>query len=228
MPSEAYESLNEGLEEVTNLLRGDPTPRGRFSPDPDLSRALLRSAVVLLCSHFERYLRLLNEESVILLNNSKVDRSTIPERFSLQHSRFPIDEMANTQWTNRSDELQAFVSVDAWLWGEAERGELDHSRIGRGMKSPMPDQVIRLYRNWGIEDIFDSITRKPRTRRRLFLKLTELVEKRHNIAHGDFSEEASAMEVREYQRAVKTFCGRLDRKLATTLRTVFGINCTWY
>lgn len=228
MPSESFEVLQKGLKEVSNLLRGDPTPRGGISTDPGLSRAVLRSAVVILCSHFERYLRSLNEDSVALLNKSKVDRNTIPEWFRLQHSRIAIDEIARTEWTRRSDGLGTFVSVDAWLWGKAERGDLDHSRIARRMKSPMPQQVIRLYRNWGIENIFDSITRKPHTRLRLFLKLTELVEKRHNIAHGDFTEEASAREVREYQRAVGVFCSRLDRKLSTTLRIHFGIHSGWY
>lgn len=228
MPSESFKVLGKGLAEVSNLLRGDPTPRGGFSPDPDLTRAILRSAVVILCSHFERYIRSLNEESVLLLNSSRVDRKKIPIRFRLQHSKFAIDEMASTQWTERSDGLRAFVEVDAWLWGMADRGDIDHSRIARGMKSPMPKQVIRLYKNWGIENIFNSITRKSHTRRRLYLKITELVEKRNNIAHGDFSEEATAMEVREYRGAVRIFCGRLDRKLATTLRISFGIQSGWY
>ena len=183
--------------------------------------------MVILCSHFERYLRSANEEAVALLNESQVQSQLLPERLRLQHSRMAIDELANTEWTRRSGNLQHFVQMEAWLWGNAEKGPLEHGRIMQWMKTPDPREVIRFYHLWGFNDVFGRITRRSHTRRQFFLKLTELVEKRNNIAHGDFSTEATAGEVREYQRTVAMFCDRVDRHLARKLRVSFGLHCNW-
>lgn len=152
----------------------------------------------------------------------------LTERLRLQHSRVAIRHLANTEWTHRADGLRRFSQGDAWLWSEAEKSSLEHRRIIAWMKSPKPEEVIRYYRLWGINDIFSSITRKSNTRRRFFLKLTELVEKRNNIAHGDFGTEATANEVREYRAIMSMFCDRVDRRLARMINSSLGINCEWY
>ena len=60
------------------------------------------------------------------------------------------------------------------------------------------------------------------------MKLTELVERRNNIAHGDFGTEATPREVRDYRKTVAIFCDRVDRRLARTFRVSFGMDCNWY
>ena len=228
MPSDASQSLLQGVDEVTDLLRADPTPRGGISPDPPASRAILRAAVVIIYSHFERYLRSVNEEAISLLNNSSVSSKVIPEVLRLRHSRIQIDCLADTQWDRRSKGLREFTRHDAWLWGSANKGVLDHKRIIQWMKSPDPDNVKRFYRLWGIEDIFSSITRKPRKKRWYTWKIKELVEKRHNIAHGDFTTEATLEELRDYRTVIITFCDRVDRQLFRILSVHLGIPCKWY
>ncbi len=228
MPSSAHNVLSQALQEVTELLRADPTPRGQIPPDPDLTRAITRSSVVILTSHFERYIRSVNEEAVGLLNVSLPLGQLLTERFRLQHSRVIVETMADAQWTNRADMLRSFASEDAWLWGGTNKGTLQHERIIQWMKSPLPKNIIRFYGLWGFEDIFTSITRKRHTRRQLEFKLTELVEKRNNIAHGDFSTEATADEVREYMSLVAIFCDRVDRQLARKLRESLNVICQWY
>jgi hypothetical protein len=229
MPSESYPVLLEGLDEVSLLLGADPTPKGKISQDPGLTRAVTRACVVILCSHYERYLRSINEEAVLLLNNEvDFDADLLTEKFRLRHSKISIDELSTTKWDNRSNGLQMFSRKEAWLWSEADKGILDFKRIIQWIKSPKPFEVIRYYELWGINDIFTSITRTPHTRGHLFRKLTELVEKRNNIAHGDFSTEATPNDIREYQNNVKNFCTRADRYLARKLRNSLGVNCTWY
>ena len=96
------------------------------------------------------------------------------------------------------------------------------------MKSPKPREVVRFYRLWGINDIFDAITRKASTKRKLYLKMSELVEKRNNIAHGDIGTETTRKEVREYREIVATFCCRADRQLASKLKRPLRVGCPWY
>ncbi len=228
MPSDAFKSLQLGLHEIVDLLRADPTPKGGISPDPPVSRAVLRSAVVILCSHFERYLRSVNEESISLINDSNVAYGLIPETLRLEHSRDAIDSLAKTEWSNRAKGLIDYTSNDAWLWGTADKGNLDHRHVIQWMRSPAPKYIARFYRTWGIEDIFSSITRKSHTKRRFYLKIKEFVEKRHNIAHGDFATEATIDEVREYQFVIRLFCDRVDRRLFRILSSELGLPCSWY
>lgn len=228
MSSEACQVLEQGLQEALELLQADPTPRGGLSPNPALTRAVTRACVVILCSHFERYLRSATEEAVALLNKSEVQGESLPERFRLQHSRTAIEDLARMQWPNRAKSLEIFVKQDAWLWGKAEKGTLDHRRLLQWMKSPKPNEVKRLFRLWDIDDIFAAITRKSSTRQQFYFRLDGLVNKRNNIAHGDIATETTASEVREYIKTVAVFCDRVDRRLARMLEKSLGIDCDWY
>jgi hypothetical protein len=94
------------------------------------------------------------------------------------------------------------------------------------MKTPKAKQVVRFFGLWGFDDIFTTITRRSDTRLQLFLTITELVEKRNNIAHGDFAEEATRSEVAKYRQTVATFCERVDRSLARKLKRL-GVRNPW-
>ena len=163
-----------------------------------------------------------------MVNESEVKGESLPETLRLQHSRLAIRVLAGTEWTRRAYSLRLFAQRDAWLWSAADKGPLDHGRIVEWMKSPMPRKVVRFYRLWGVDDIFDAITRKASTKRKLCLKMTELVEKRNNIAHGDIGTETTRKEVREYRETVAAFCDRADRQLARKLKGPLRVGCPWY
>ena len=145
MASESLSGLNLGLEEVRDLVRADPTPKGGMSPDPALTRSVTRACIVILCGHFERYLRAINEEVIELINVSNIEGTLLSERFRLQHSQDAVDQLAMTEWTHRAGALEQFVQADAWLWGKTGKGPLDHARTIRWMRTPGPQEVRRLY-----------------------------------------------------------------------------------
>lgn len=227
VPSNALEGLRLGLEEICNLMDANPTPRGGLPRRPDVVRAINRSGVVLLCSHLERYIRAVNEEAIQHLNRHGVPPSQIPERMRLVHSARAIDDLARAQWDNRAGMLAQFSQTDAWLWGQCTPGKLEHARVLRWMRTPNPEQVQRFYGLWGVENIFAAITRASHTRTLLRLKIKELVEKRNNIAHGDFTVEATSQDVASYIRVVRTFCGRADRRLSRQLGRLFSACPGW-
>src|SRR5262245_25212618 len=107
MPSAAFQALTVAVEEVKNLL-GAQLSTGPIPQRLARARVVGRASVVLLASHFERYLYAVNEEAVTFLNDQKVQCDAIPEQIRLLHSVEPIDRFLETQWLNRASQLGTF------------------------------------------------------------------------------------------------------------------------
>jgi len=209
------------------LQLADPTPVGEPPERPEVARVVGRASVVLLSSHFERYIYSLNEEAIELLNESGVVGSVLPEMLRLLHTQTVVDDLFGTQWQHRGEKLNAFVAGEAWLWGGAMTGELQHKRLVAWMKSPSPQNLERYFRYWGVKDIFAAITRASHTRSELWLRIDELVGKRNNIAHGDLATEATHTDISAYQTAALTFSDRTDRLLGRAVGRLLGQRSGW-
>lgn len=204
-------------------MGADPARLGKFSTDPQMTRVVRRSAIVLLCSHLEGYLRSVTAEAVQEINSSNLDPRLLDTRLRLQHSRVAITDVIERRWENRAKALQDFVKSEGWLWSGADQQPLSAESLLSWMRTPKPHRIVRLYRLWGIEDIISRITRVAHTRRDFWLHLDTLAQKRNNIAHGDFGEEATASDIRLYRGAVSDFCDRSDRVLRRHLSTTLKI-----
>jgi hypothetical protein len=227
MASDALNAFVPALEEVGQLLRADRTPVGGSPADPVVTKVVGRASVVLLSSHFERYVYAVNEEAATFVNAASLHGSVLPETLRLVHSAGGVDSMVKTQWRNRAQQLREFVESDGWLWAEGLEGNLEHKRLLEWMKAPTSPSLLRYYQYWSIDDIFSAITRTQHTRKDLFVKLQELVDKRNNIAHGDPNTEATRSDVRGYEGAALKFCERADRLLAKRLAQLCEVDAPW-
>jgi hypothetical protein len=228
MPSAAVVSLRAAVQEVAILQAANPSPTGSAPQKPDLTRVIGRACVVLLSSHFERYIYAVNEEAVDRIRNSGAHSSMIPLDIRLQHSRQPIDELGATEWVQRRQGLEALSTTEAPLWiVNGISSKLQSDRLLTWMRSPKCREIVRYYRLWGITDIFTAVTRKPHTRSDLWLQLTSLVDKRNSIAHGDATTEATQEDIRTYRRSVVTFCSSADTVLSRRLARLFGFPRPW-
>lgn len=223
MPSGALVALESALLELGDLEVSRKSAARRLRVRLKTDRAIGRAAIVLLCSHFERYIYAVNEELVELAVQRKISASLIPETIRLLHSKHAIDALAEMSWERRTAPLETLVREESWLWNGGSGGLMEPSRILAWMKSPKPDALIRYYRSWGIQDIFSAVTRTPRTRGEMFLSIRGLVDKRNNVAHGDLNESATRSDITRYKRAVQIFCQRSDRELAKHARVLFGV-----
>jgi hypothetical protein len=221
MPSLALLTLLTSLDEIDALQRANPSPTGAGPGDPAITRAIGRGSIVLLSSHFERYHYALCEELVQVVNDAGLGFESVPILIRLRHSANAIDDLSKKAWDRRAEGLAAFLASEGALWGDTGYPlALEHSRLLTWMKSPKPQELVKAYRSWGIADIFSAVTRKPTTRAHLWLHIDGLVTKRNNIAHGDPAEETTQADVRRYAVAVRTFCERVDRRLASHLESL--------
>lgn len=222
MSSKALAGLLVGLAEIQALQRANPSPQqGSGLRRPEVVRAIGRSEIVLLSSHFERYIRALNEEAIDSICRSAAVSDDLTERLKLEHSRYAIELISAIAWERRAAALADYSLRESWLWSaHAPVGSLDASRLLTWMKAPTAKNVIRFFQLWGIPDIFRAITRKSVYYGRLRLRLDELVEKRNNIAHGDFTVEATYLDIMQYVAAVKKFCVSSDKRLARQLSAI--------
>jgi RiboL-PSP-HEPN len=220
-------AFRRGILEVDELQQADPTPVGAAPLSPEITRVIGRASVVLLSSHFERYVYAINEEATQIVNDEGVAGDLLPETIRLLHSAEPLDVLLGTSWERRSEQLAAFIETEAWLWKSGSTGALDHNRLIVWMKAPSPKYLVRYFRCWGIDNVFLAITRTPHTRSELQLRIEELVQKRNNIAHGDLSIEATHTDVALYREVTTTFSERADRILGKTVGKLIGRRSAW-
>jgi len=227
MGSEAFGGFVRAVREVDTLQNADPTPRGTAPIDPAAARVVGRASVVLLSSHFERYIYAVNAEATRAVNTGGATGTALPEALRLLHSGVSVDDMLKTDWEHRGEKLVAFMRSDAWLWDSHPSGELDHERLVLWMKAPTPRNLVRYYRYWEITNIFEAVTRASHTRTELWLGLDALVRKRNNIAHGDATTEATHGDVRTYRDAALRFCERADKQLSRAVARIIGAARPW-
>lgn len=227
MASEALAGLLAAIPEVDALLSAQrplrPLERSQTA------RVLRRASTVVLSSHYERYIYAVNEEAIDAVNSSGVRGDELPKSLRLYHSKPAVELLSDTAWDRdtRVNALTGFVEDEAWLWAEGKAGALDASRLLHFMSAPKPDAVVRYFSYWEIPNIFDVITRTPRTKAKLRAKLLELVDKRNGIAHGDTGIVPTYHDVLEYRGVVRTFCTRADRAMSKHLQRLTGGQLPW-
>jgi RiboL-PSP-HEPN len=231
MSSTALQELELGLQEVLALRQHPPRLFGGARSNPAMLRATIahrRACVVLLCSHYERYLYALNDLVVDYLNQCALPSSDIPIKIRLLQARRPIDEMSRMHWDNREQELISFIAEHASMWNsQANVQSLTASPILESMKSPKVDDVIKFFRLFGIQNIFDRVTTKNTGRSRLTRGLAALVDNRNGIAHGDQTVMPERTELTTYVHVVRDFCTRADKALGKSLERMTNLAPPW-
>lgn len=95
------------------------------------------------------------------------------------------------------------------------------------MKSPKPKSLVRFFKYWGVDDIFKRITRTPHMNKHFRLTLQGMIDRRNNIAHGDYNTVAGKTDITQYKNAATQFCERADKVLAKALARSFDQASPW-
>lgn len=232
MPSTAHAELTSGLAEV-RLLRGFVRPQNTVPLNQRREWTAARTAnnracVVLLCSHYERFIYALNEAATDHLNAALLTSDQIPEKIRLLQTKKAVEDVALQQWELRSKKLEELAAGHLNLWTPGARvTALQPGATLAWMKSPKVGDVSRFFSYYGLDRIMARLTRTEGTRRDLSRRLQSLVDSRNGIAHGDSTVQPSRSDVTEYLDAVAHFARGADRELSKSLAKIASTSRPW-
>lgn len=217
IPLVALSEFIDSLGEVETLLAAAPSqPPGEGgisiqSQHRDLVNAVNRSAMVMLVSHFEGFVKSALAELIDEICVAQPPTRRIPEGLLELHTRERIQEIFGTTGPDRIHKTRRLFSAYAPLW-DADRTInpriLSARVLTRQFTNARPEVLNSVFSLLDVQDIvtqMDSHVNQAisdrgddATRIKVSVKLEEIVNRRNKIAHGDRSEKPTRFEVEGY------------------------------
>jgi hypothetical protein len=177
-------------------------------------RALCRSAVVLLSSHIEAYIKELGELALDSAHQKKVPRSRVSPQFFYYVSRERIEGIrGSTQPDSIAKSIQEFVlhELPNWHGTGPIHGPISSESFSSGFSNPRFERVKSYFSRFGYNEFRrDFMKVKGARGTPLETSINTIVNTRNSIAHGDPSATKTPSEVREMEENAKEFCRAVD------------------
>jgi len=221
VPSTALTDFQRRLLEVNSLLAADPTRTGKIPLNPELTGAINRASVVLICSHIQGYVEDLIAELADAIAAGAPVIQPIPVGLIDVHITSLLADIVASTGQRREGAIRRLVDEVAPRWSAGTAitpGLLDTQMIISDFGNPWPTQIRRVFRRFGITDIFRTIA--PQRHHVLTQVLDEIVGKRNEIAHGRLSVSSTRADVQRYKRTAATVCERIDRHTARHVKAI--------
>jgi hypothetical protein len=219
---ESYSEFIDSLREVETLLAARPAaPLGSGSTashtrERELVNAITRACVVMLVSHFEGFVKAALTELIDEICQAKPPARRLPEGLLELHTRERLQEIFGTEGPDRIHRTRRLFTTYAQLW-DADRAVNPHllsaKLLTRQFTNAKPEILDTVF---SLLDVNDVITEADShvnaailargdgaTSLKVDVKLTEIVERRNKIAHGDRDEKPTPFEVESYMVFVK-------------------------
>lgn len=186
----------------TNLNDIDALLDLSSSIDSVEQRAIFRSAVVLLIASWEQHIEQLAESSVSVLTDRLRDSTTLPVNVKQKIALFSVSEKRNNQ-QEFSDSVWMFADKG---WKIAYISYCEN--LTSNLHTASPSNVRELYKKvLGIRNITRSWHFRGLAPEECVVKLDDLVDLRHDIAHGaneryEELEEANIREQKEFVASI--------------------------
>lgn len=181
---------------------------------PQEINALCRSAVVLLSSHIEGYVKDLAEISLDRIYEMKVSRGNISGRFFHSISRDKFDELRDTSDPEKlSEKFFALIESDIKYWDRNGpfQEPVPFERFVKGFASPSVDKIGTFFLRFGYPTYKRDMQRKLGRDYRVTITMIEnIVSTRNNIAHGDAIITRTPRDVGDMLELAKSFCLATD------------------
>lgn len=215
---ESYSEFIDSLREVETLLGAHPiTPLGSGTTvshmqERQLVNAVTRACVVMLVAHFEGFVKAALTELIDEICQAKPPARRIPEALLELHTRERIQEIFGTEGPDRIHRTRRLFTTYAQLW-DSDRAVNPHllsaKVLTRQFTNAKPEILESVFSLLGVNDLITeaethvnaaiAAREDGTTSLKVDVKLTEIVERRNKIAHGDRTEKPTPFEVEGYR-----------------------------
>ena len=215
-------SLSE-IHQLTRLARESPR-------DPTRTNALNKAATVALCSAIEGYIEGVFDEGWDFLHATGIAVERLPDEL---RARIFLDRVegileSRRRFAKLNSRIRKFFEREGHLWQAGTPFDALKSGVEEfsgQFQNSLPKGIVRLFRLYGISDIFIEIQRETGHSLRadtLVPTMKELVEKRNGIAHGDATVIPTALDVTRYFNAGRVTCRHIDVAAGIQLEELTG------
>ncbi|MEU4068422.1 MAE_28990/MAE_18760 family HEPN-like nuclease [Streptomyces wedmorensis] len=243
MTGNGLDSLSEfrdSLKEVETLLALNPArPLNKSasvsSQERETANAITRSCTVMLVSHFEGFVKSGLTELIDEICRAKPPARRLPEGLLELHTRERIQEIFGTEGPERITRTRRLFATYSSLWEEDRSINpqvLSAKILARQFTSAKPEVLSSVFSLLGVSDIMDELDTRVNqaivnrgdqaTSVRVHIKLTEIVDRRNKISHGDRNEKPTPVEVESYM----TFLTDVADCLASVLEARISHCCS--
>lgn len=226
MQSESFRHLSERLNDLDDLNRAhllftQGRPGRQWFTVP-----LNRSAVVLLCAHFEGFLEEFFKECVACLSRSSVSTDRIPRKLRVVQLEGKLGEVTQAQTRQeRLAKLDEVFAVAEPLWTPGRQiapHELDATHVTEGFSNPWIDRILWMFDFLDVKPEVSEISWRSASKRSVRSNVNAMVETRNKIAHGKVGVTIRKADVTRYRRYVTGYAKALDRILSRKLQSITG------
>ena len=227
--SQAFKDYLQSRREIGVLVLDMPSRKPNILTPrlADLENAICRSCIVLMSSHFERYIEDLVVDFIDALNASPIPVSKLPDSLAIRQIETSIKTIADIK--DRGKKLQALQDLDnhhSWFWGDQASvcNTLQGDPLISSFDNPLPNRVRDLFRNFDISDAVGmAISKDTRSNRGVIEALVkELVEKRNAIAHTGMTVSVTKQQVMDYFDSVYRLAFGIDWVVGERIEQLIG------
>ncbi|MFF1963366.1 MAE_28990/MAE_18760 family HEPN-like nuclease [Streptomyces sp. NPDC058232] len=235
--SDSYAEFIDSLREVRTLLAAGPSqPLGHKgatdqAQDRELTNALTRACVVMLVAHFEGFIKAALTELIDEICETKPPARRIPDGLLELHTRERIQEIFGTDGPDRIHKTRRLFSTYAPLWDEDRSINpriLSATILTRQFTNAKPEVLESVFALLDVQDVIPQLESHVNqaliargdeaTSIKVAVKLTEIVNRRNKIAHGDRSEKPTQFEVEGYVVFLQDIAGCISRIIEQRIR----------
>ncbi|MEW5988565.1 MAG: MAE_28990/MAE_18760 family HEPN-like nuclease [Chloroflexota bacterium] len=245
-PSKAFAEYLENWESISDFLEVAPPDSEQLlsGKKRKLAIVIYRSCILLLSSYLERYVESLMVEAIDAINYANLFAHQIPERLRIAQVKESLNDLSLTlqkrlQKDMTRDNVTAMlqksqiVSNDyGWFLDDAQQfnklsGE---PLIGENrFSNPAPDRIDELFHQLGIDRLTGKVIglEQGEDRRAIRDKVSEMVEKRNNIAHTGGTITVTEQDVRDYLQYSNRLVRGIDNLVGEEVQRIINGHWPW-
>ena len=181
---------------------------------PEVSNALCRSGVVLLCSHVEGFLDELVNIILERIVSRSMDKEKLPRAFFYFMSRDIILDISRTTEPEKiAEKIYVLLDRDQDIWSNQKnfQNALSAERFLSNFSTPQFDKINSLVKRFGYNTFKQDVFVSLKTQAIIVTNMLEqVIQQRNKIAHGDHVTTSTYRDLDEMIKITRKFCRTTD------------------